>query len=143
MTPSKVFTFKKTQKNLAVLSVNRTFVGMKETKKRHFSSLTLLVVFLPMLVLSSLHIHSDVHPEESKCNECVHHLPHAGHIGSQTFCSFDCVLCQFLNLPFLTAATIVFSVFQILSVVSFCHDSQCVVLEVKGNRCWRAPPERS
>lgn len=71
---------------------------MKETTKRHISAIVLLAVFLPMLVLSSLHVHPETHLEDEHCEECMHHVPHAGHMGSQTTCSFDCVLCQFPTL---------------------------------------------
>ena len=76
---------------------------MNSTKRRHIASVVLLAVFLPMLLLSSLHVHPEAHLEDGDCKECVHHVPHAGHFTSGTSCSFDCVLCQFLSLPFLMA----------------------------------------
>ena len=47
---------------------------MKETARRYYSSLVLLAVFLPMLVLSSLHVHPLAHPDGNHCEECVHHV---------------------------------------------------------------------
>ena len=113
---------------------------MKETMKRYYSSLVLLAVFLPMLVLSSLHVHPEVHLDEDYCKECVHHLPHAGHFGSQTSCSFDCVLCQFLTLPFLMAPTLALKVNRIIHIASQYETEQGVASGVRGVVFGRAPP---
>ena len=108
--------------------------------KRYYSSWVLLAVFLPMLALSSLHVHPEAHLEEGYCKECVHHLPHAGHFGSQTTCSFDCVLCQFLTLPFLVAPVVVFVFNLKFSFVPFFVSDQRVVCNMKGANHLRAPP---
>ena len=113
---------------------------MKETMKRYYSSWVLLAVFLPMLVLSSLHVHPEAHLEEGYCKECVHHLPHAGHFGSQTTCSFDCVLCQFLTLPFLMATAVVLTAKRIIHIAPLCQVEQGVVAGVGGIVFGRAPP---
>ena len=100
----------------------------------------LLAVFLPMLVLSSFHVHSVAHHESGFCKECVNHLPHAGHIGSQTVCSFDCVLCQFFTLPFLAAAAVILVVNIVLRSAPLFADDQRVVSRERGFVSLRAPP---
>ena len=117
-----------------------TNMKMKETAKRYYSSWVLLAVFLPMFVLSSLHVHPQAHDEEDYCEECVHHLPHAGHISSQTFCAFDCVLCQFLTLPFLIAAAVVFTAKNPIHIAPHRVENQCVVERERGFVFLRAPP---
>ena len=74
--------------------------------KRQINSWLLLAVFVPMLLLSSLHIHGYGQAAEDQCTECVNH--HCdGHLGQQTLSLHDCLLCQFLTLPMVVAACIV------------------------------------
>ncbi len=87
----------------------RLRVHMDLTKKRHIASWVLLAVFVPMLVFSSLHIHSDRTYSEAECAECVAHHCH-GHLIQTDASIGECVLCQFLSLTY-TAA--------VLAVVSF------------------------
>ena len=113
---------------------------MKETMKRYYSSWVLLAVFLPMLLLSSLHVHPEAHLEEEGCKECVHHVPHAGHFTSGTTCGFDCVLCQFLTLPFLLALVVVFKAKRFIHIAPRCRVEQGVASGVRGLVFGRAPP---
>ena len=81
-------------------------------KKRHdlagrpkrFARL-LLLVFVPMWLMSAVHVHpvSEIAPY---CDDCAHHVSHAGHITAATVHNFECLLCQFLSLAFVAAATI-------------------------------------
>ena len=79
---------------------------MKQELRRHIASWLLLAVFVPMLVLSSVHIHDEVETITTECADCVHHNCH-GHIAAMTTWAHDCVLCQFLTLTMLTAAIMV------------------------------------
>ncbi len=76
---------------------------MKVTPRRHIASWLLLAVFVPVVVLSSLHIHKPAAGQPEACVECVHHHC-GGHIGVSTVAVHACVLCQFLTLPMLVAA---------------------------------------
>ena len=84
--------------------------------KRQIASWLLLAVFLPMLLLSSLHIHEDHLSSTAECAECVAHHCH-GHIGQTSASPDSCVLCQFLSLTFesaaVTLAFVIFNVFQL------------------------------
>ena len=113
---------------------------MKETGKRYYSSWVLLAVFLPMLVLSSLHVHPARHAEADPCDECLHHLPHSGHIGTLSTCSFDCVLCQFLTLPFLIAEAVVLGAKLFVHIAPHHIEKQSVVSRERGFVFLRAPP---
>jgi hypothetical protein len=113
---------------------------MNSTKRRHIASVVLLAVFLPMLLLSSLHVHPEAHLEDGDCKECVHHVPHAGHFTSGTSCSFDCVLCQFLSLPFLMAPMVAFKAKHFIHTTSLCRLEQSVASGVRGLVFGRAPP---
>lgn len=79
---------------------------MNARMKRHIASWGLLAVFVPMLILSSLHTHNPSTDFAGECNECVQHHCH-GHLTQDGDGIHDCVLCQFLALSFVAAATIV------------------------------------
>ena len=81
---------------------------MNVTQKRKIAARLLLAVFLPMLLLSSLHVHPSGLSADS-CTECVdHHC--GGHLGQKAPSLHDCVLCQLLTLPMLSAAVAVVAV---------------------------------
>ena len=72
---------------------------------RSWAARILLAVFLPMLVLSSVHVNlQESAPTEAQCYACEHHIHHDGHIATAQHLQ-KCVLCQFLSLPYLAAAT--------------------------------------
>ena len=91
---------------------------MNIKSKRHIASWLLLAVFVPMLLLSSVHVHEET-PMKAVCDACVHHHC-SGNIGLLADSMHDCVLCQFLTLPKLLAAFTTFvlylSVFKVLRV---------------------------
>lgn len=82
---------------------------MRFGTKRTLSVWLLLSVFVPMLLLSSLHVHSDIkNTVEENCEACVEHIPHSSHLSLQPVHSANCVLCQFASLPFVVAALLFF-----------------------------------
>ena len=104
-----------------------TFAAMKSAITRCVASWTLLAVFLPMLFLSSFHVHESRGPVASECAECVAHHCH-GHLGQMATSLGDCVLCHFLALTFVAsaaiAATLIFNVRRVQYVLpasAVCH----------------------
>ena len=93
-----------------------------------------------MFVLSSFHVHPEAHLDGNHCEECLHHIPHSGHFSSLSVCSFDCVLCQFLMLPFLIAAAVVFTAKNPIHIAPHRVENQCVVERERGFVFLRAPP---
>lgn len=71
--------------------------------KRSVSAWLLLTVFLPMLIVSSVHIHREGHEREVECQQCCHHKVHSSHIAKAHVVMHDCFLCQILHLTFLTS----------------------------------------
>lgn len=63
---------------------------------RHIISILLLATYLPMVVLSSLHVHHDTIDLEDGCNRC------AGHYEAQHHHHDDCQYCNFLSLLYLS-----------------------------------------
>ena len=77
---------------------------MNVLTKRHISAWLLLSVYLPMLFLSSLHIHDAGMEGEPTCHECVQHQCH-GHLMQFSGDFHQCVLCQILTLSYVAAAS--------------------------------------
>lgn len=64
------------------------------------SAWLLLWVFVPMVVLSSVHIHEPEAEAQIGCEQCVSHTQHSGHLAVQKAHLDDCVLCRFLGQDF-------------------------------------------
>ena len=115
----------------------RTFVAVKLTKKQQIASWLLLAVFVPMLLLSSVHIHETGETIATECVDCEHHSCH-GHMTVTPHWAHDCVLCQFLTLPMLAAimmaVTIYVHVCKKCSAQSLCdcHTSCCGAIVTRG-----------
>ena len=77
--------------------------------RRTWMSRILLAVFVPMLMLSALHIHTEGYADDSGCDACMHHVRHS-HVSTAGFCIGQCVLCQFQSLPLIIAVLTAFSV---------------------------------
>jgi hypothetical protein len=94
------------------LSTNfHTFAAVSIRLKQQIASRVLLAVFLPMLLLSSLHTHHlQPSTNEEECTDCVQHHC-AGHIGQLAQTMHECVLCQLLSLPMVVAAAVVVRTF--------------------------------
>lgn len=71
--------------------------------RRTWMSRILLAVFVPMLMLSTFHIHTEGFGDDIGCSECMHHVRHS-HLSTADFCIGQCVLCQFQTLPFIAAS---------------------------------------
>ena len=98
----------------------------------------LLSVWMPMLLISALHIHSDVQPAVD-CNQCVQHVHHSGHITQGGSSIDDCVICHILHQPFIAAKAV---------KATCCQVGRMVVVDVVPPMCsivggvvtLRAPP---
>lgn len=80
-----------------------TFALVEANMRRHISAWLLLAVFLPMLILSSTHIHNRGNAAEEECKQCVHHKVHSSHLSQAQAKICDCLLCQIQHLTFLSA----------------------------------------
>ena len=75
---------------------------MRERRSRIFA-IIMLAVFLPAWLQATLHKHAPVDLHETECAECVHHLPHQGHLAPGGGEMSACLLCQLLILPIVLA----------------------------------------
>jgi len=82
---------------------------MKQSRKAYVSAWVLLSVFVPMVLLSSLHVHPQLaHSALQTCEQCVDHQMHSGHI-SPTDAHIDCFLCHFNSNVYLSGVQQVFT----------------------------------
>lgn len=113
---------------------------MDSMRRVRFFSKVMLAVFLPALILSSVHKHPVPENESEECYECVHHLPHAGHLSAGHSGIHECVLCHFLGLPFLSSVRIarlpLLTILLVLGAVS----EENIRTGFEGDLRTRAPP---
>ena len=68
-------------------------------RRSQILAIIMLAVFLPAWLQATLHKHAPVDLHETECAECVHHLPHQGHLSPGSGEMSVCLLCQLLVLP--------------------------------------------
>ena len=73
-----------------------------------------------MLILASVHVHTQYEDSGSSCYACIHHVHHDGHLTSSTLSLAHCVLCHFLAFNYLQAAEFVAVFFTALLVTDLC-----------------------
>ena len=107
--------------------------------KRQIAAFVMLAVFLPILLLSSIHVHESAESAEVTCVDCLHNHC-GGHLTQTAVHMDDCVLCQFLTLPMLAAVAVVVALVLKngvrLHVTNHCR----IVCEACGVVCLRGPP---
>jgi len=109
-------------------------------KRRHIISALLLAVIVPALLFSSLHKHHTVPILTEECSECVHHLPHAGHIGSSEDGISDCYLCHFLCVPFVISLAAVILPHADIKLSFYDNSCEFYVKALLRHNNPRAPP---
>lgn len=77
---------------------------MNTKTRRKVTALVMLTLYVSILFSSCFHIHSDNLFAAGECDQCVHHLPHSGHLTAGGGLQHDCLLCQFLSLVYVAAA---------------------------------------
>lgn len=81
----------------------------KQNERRTIAARILLWVFVPMLLLSSVHVHRPAVSTVTECYACVHHIRHDAHLTNINTQWKTCVLCQFISLPFVGGESITVS----------------------------------
>ena len=118
-------------------SIYTIFAAVK--MKRYISAWVLLAVFVPMVLLSSLHTHDLESVAQDDCKECVAHHCH-GHFVELTTTLHACVLCQFQTFSFVAAAVFAVVLFHQLTKELIAQRQRDVHLDVCGIPLLRAPP---
>lgn len=121
-------------------SICITFAAVNaKTTKRTIASWVLLAVFLPMLVFTSLHVHSASYAADETCTECVHHQC-GGHLTQQVQTLHDCVLCQFLSIPVVAAAVVDGIQIDGICKIGYAQCQQTLLVQTLGIIVTRGPP---
>jgi hypothetical protein len=108
--------------------------------RRKLMAWLLLSVFIPMVMLTSVHRHSAASRHNDVCELCVAHVHHAGHLQQHSAGTTECLLCQLGALPFVVPSNIIFSAFiSILFVGIFAPCSRLAKLRANAQST-RAPP---
>jgi len=113
---------------------------MKTNVMRRKLSRLLLVVYLPIMLLASHHVHHFQQTIDDECTQCVSHQPHDGHFRTAQVCMHDCVLCQLMQMSFVPAVVGALP-FAPLVVYAFRRrEDHSIVSLAKGPHQLRAPP---
>ena len=115
------------------------FAAVNVMMKRYIASWVLLAVYLPMLLISSLHIHETPMDGETTCAECVQHQCH-GHLSQLSDGMHQCVLCQILTLTYVVSAVGALLFYQPKRKVTYARQRQTPCLTYTGFISLRAPP---
>ena len=112
----------------------------RQRYKRRITARLLLLVFALMLLLTSVHVHRAMPQITTECTACLHHIHHNGHINSIDNQVDNCLLCQFLSLPFLGAKTLDVSLFNIVKAKALILLQQVLTSFTGQTHSTRAPP---
>lgn len=122
--------------------IMHTFAVVKKFEsKRQWYSRLLLLVFVQMLLLASVHVHQQSSATAPiDCYACLHHIHHDGHLSSTGLTIDSCLLCHFLTTPYM-AATVIAFLFSatVVNKVLRRYSSDVIVGIGEGIRL-RAPP---
>lgn len=125
---------------MAITRKMPNFAAVNTKARRKLAAWGLLAVFVPMLIIASLHVHSSAEGiAASTCAECVHHHC-GGHLGQQTPSLHACVLCQFLTLPMMATVVAAIILYKKVSKILFAQRKSVVHLDGCGIISLRAPP---
>jgi len=78
---------------------------MQLRHRQTFSAVVLLLVMILSLGIRVLHVHHYVEGLEIVCQDCEQHVYHSGHLTAAQDSGGDCVLCQWLTVPFVGEET--------------------------------------
>ncbi len=114
---------------------------MSFSRKQKIFACILLSIYVPMVLLSSVHLHSiQDYCEAIQCDLCQSSIHHSGHITAGHQHHDECLSCRFLttqvNLP---EATVSFIAQQTVNLIDFFLATEPVVVPVV-HPSLRAPP---
>lgn len=113
---------------------------MGRQSKRIVSAWLLTSIYVSMMMLSALHCHQPTENTAIDCVECAHHVHHSGHFIAAGEHLDDCVLCQFTNLIYTPATTLLVPISFDITILALSSDSDFNSSEVCQYKSSRAPP---
>lgn len=113
---------------------------MRIQRKRAVIAWWLLSVFVSMTLTASLHHHQSAASLSIDCSECEHNVHHSGHFTTGVGNLHQCVLCQFLSMPFVPAVILAVFLSACLIGVALTGRHFFVCYDVGNTQSCRAPP---
>ena len=112
---------------------------MKRLDKSYWSAWVLLSVFIPMVLLSSLHVHPELLTDNAPCHECIDHTVHNGHIAAVK-ASVDCPLCAFQSSIYEGEQETTLHIYRQVTHLAVEYMVASVTVGIHGTTPSRAPP---
>lgn len=112
-----------------------------QDKSRRYS-IAMLLVYVPMVLLSSLHIHHIKPVAQVACGHCIEQIAHQAHLSPlQVTDTDECLLCRFLWTEAMTASVVSLIMACLIVAIAPCVVSKVVevkpiVHESRGPPCW-------
>ncbi len=94
---------------------------MSIRRRQTLSAALLLLVMMMSLGMRVLHVHHYVPVPVIECNDCQHHVSHSGHLLPATDNGGDCMLCQWLTVPFVGEDTHEYNTYLTSRIARFCQ----------------------
>lgn len=114
---------------------------MKRQDKAYVSAWVMLLVFVPMVLLSSLHVHPELAGDDgAPCHECIDHTVHNGHLKAVK-ATVDCPLCAFGASVYQGEREAEVTHYEQLAVrIGNACATPSVIVSATDTKCCRAPP---
>lgn len=93
-----------------------------------------------MLLMESFHSHPADSVSAETCAECLHHIPHQGHLSSSATFAGPCLLCHMATVPFCPEAELSLGIFISFFILRF-HENHARATRARQRvYSGRAPP---
>lgn len=113
---------------------------MQLRHRQIFSAVVLLLVMMMSLGTKVLHVHHYVAPVTVECADCQHHVFHSGHFLAADDNGGECMLCQWLTVPYLSEDAAGYTAYLTSGIVRFCNSPLEGCPSVVQHISLRAPP---
>ena len=101
---------------------------------RHIAPIFLLASFMPITIISSLHIHNDTIDTLDNCRQCL------GHFENHHHHHHDCPYCNILSLNYIIQPTVKFALPQWNTATEPDLANDTIISYCYGTSLLRAPP---
>lgn len=113
---------------------------MRLRHRQTFSAVVLLLVMMMSLGTKVLHVHHYVVPSTVECADCQHHVFHSGHFLAADDNGGECMLCQWLTVPYLSEDAAGYKAYLTSGIARFCYSPLEGSPSVVQHISLRAPP---
>ena len=94
----------------------------------------MLLAYLPMLLVTVVHVHRAPIADAIVCDDCVHHVAHPMHLGEYVGGETNCLYCHLISMPTLPLSAVA-AIIILLPAVRIVANAQGAEVH---RRAWRA-----